>query len=155
MARGDGSDHDEADDGASIERGGEPRHAAGASTGRPGRVAAGLGLLVALVAGGIVGFLLGASASDDAPDDPALQALCIMVGALDDAALDRLSADGSSIDDPLLWRISAIPPLAQAASRGNGAPDGLAEVATQFNQGATRLQFEDLPPLVEELRTYC
>ena len=152
-----GPDHDDIDDGPSIQRGEErPTEAAGPSTGRPARAAVGLGILVALVAGGLVGFMLGRGVGDgDSSDNPDLRALCIMVGTVDDAALDRLGAGESSLDDPLMFRVSAIPPLAQAASRGDGAPDGLAEVAAQFNQRATRLQLDDLPALVEELRTYC
>lgn len=156
MARGDGPDHDEADDGASIERNGEPPDAVDPSAGRPARAAVGLGILVALVAGGIVGFVLGGGTGDgSAPDNPDLQALCIVVGTLDDDALDRLEAGESSLDDPLMFRLSAIPQLAQAASRGDGAPEGLAEVASRTNQGVTRSRVDELRAGVEELRTYC
>lgn len=156
MADGDGPDHDESDEGTGIERGGQPREAADPSSGRPGRVAAGLGILVALVAGGIVGFVVGGGAGDGAAaDNPDLQALCIVVGTLDDEALDRLDEGESSLDDPLRFRLSAIPQLARAASQRDGAPEGLAEVAMQVNQGVTRVQPEEIRTRVEELRTYC
>lgn len=158
MARGDGPDHDEADEGTSIERGGDPPEAADPSAGRPARAATGLGVLVALVAGGIVGFVLGGGAGDDgttSSDAPDLQALCIVIGTLDDDALDRLDAGDFSLDDPLLFRVSALPQLAQAAGQGAEAPEGLAEVATQFNEGVTRMQSEEIRTHVDELRTYC
>lgn len=152
MARGDGPDHDEADDGATIERDEQPHEAARPSPGRPARAAVGLGILVALLAGGLVGFVLGGGATSDDPD---LQALCIMVGAVDDDALDRLEAGELSMDDPFRSRIGAIPPLARAASEADGAPEDLAEAATQVTQGATRLEFDELREGFETLRTYC
>ena len=155
MAQANGSDHDEVDGGPSIKRSAGP--AARSSRRRPGPTAVGLGVLVSLLAGGIIGFLLGGGAADDraASAHPDLQALCIVVGALDDTALDRLASGEFSVDDPVVARISAVPALAQAASGGDGAREDLVEIARQFNQRATRLQFDDLPQLVEELRTYC
>ena len=156
MAHADDPDQDAVDDGPSIERNRQARGATDPSTGRPGRAAVGLGVLVTLVAGAVAGFVLGGSVGDGAAsDNPDLQALCIVVGMLDDAALDRLEAGESSLDDRLMFRISAIPQLAQAASRGDGAPEGLAEVATQTTQGLTRMQPEEIRTRVEELRTYC
>lgn len=153
MARGDGPDHDGADDDASIERGDDPREAADPSTGRPARAAVALGILVALVAGGLVGFVLGGGAGGESTsDNPDLQALCIVVGTLDDEALDRLEA--GEVDDSTA-RIGAIQPLAEAATAGDGQPQGLREAADQVHQAATRMQLEELRSHLEELRTYC
>lgn len=156
MADGDAPDHDEVDDGTSIERDGEPEEAGSPPDDRLGRGVAGLGMLVALVAGAIVGFVVGGgTGGGSTSDDPDLQALCIMVGAVDDDDLDRLESGGFSVDDPLLARLSAIPQLALAAGGGDGAPEGLAEAAAQVDQGVTRLQFDEVREEIEELRTYC
>lgn len=156
MADEDEPGHDPADDGTSIERDGGPREAGSPPDDRLGRGVAGLGMLVALVAGAIVGFVVGGgTGGGSTSDDPDLQALCIMVGAVGDGALDRLEAGEFSVDDPLLARISAIPQLARAAGGGDGAPEGLAEAAAQVNQGVTRLQFDEVHEGIEELRTHC